>query len=271
MKDMKNKVVVITGAARGMGKLHALNFAREGSRVVATDVDEKVLGETVKEMEGMGFSVSSYVLDVSERDGCFSLVDKVESEVGPIDILINNAAVVECDEVLNHSEYSIRRMTDVNYLGQVWMMQAVVPGMVSRGSGHVVNMCSVVSKASSAKGAFYSATKHALIAVTDAIRQELRKSGVNFTIVNPGYVSTGMFEGASVPFITSWQDPKKVADVVLEAVKKNRAEVCIPRLNVRLVALSRAICWPKLTDLSFHILKVDKSGDTWCKDPDRPF
>ena len=271
MKDLKDKVVVITGAARGMGRLYALNFAREGSRVVATDVDEKELGVTVKEMEGMGFSVSSYVLDVSERESCFSLVEKVESEVGPIDILINNAGVVECDDVLNHSEYSIRRMTDVNYLGQVWMMQAAVPGMASRGSGHVVNMCSVTGKASAAKGAFYSATKHALIAVTDAIRQELRKSGVRFTIVNPGYVSTGMFEGARVPFVTRWQDPHKIVDVAIEAVKKDRAEVCIPRLNVRLAALSRAMCWPKFTDFYFHILKVDKSGETWCKDPTRPF
>jgi short-subunit dehydrogenase len=271
MEDLKDEVVVITGAARGMGKLHAVNFAREGSRVVATDVDEKELDKTVNEIEGMGFSVSSYVLDVSSRDACFSLVDKVESEVGPIDILINNAAVVECYEVLEHSEYSVRRMTDVNYLGQVWMMQAAVPGMVSRGSGHVVNMCSVTGKASAAKGAFYSATKHALIAVTDAIRQELRGSGVGFTIINPGYVSTGMFEGARVPFITSWQDPQKVADAVVEAVKKNRAEVCIPRINVRLAALSRAMCWPKFTDFYFHVLGVDKSGDTWCKDPERPF
>ena len=123
MKDLKDKVVLITGAARGMGRLYALKFAREGSRVVLTDVDEKELGKTTGEMQDMGFSVSSYMLDVSERDECFSLVDKVESEVGPIDILINNAGVVECDEVLNHSEFSIRRITDVNYLGQVWMIQ----------------------------------------------------------------------------------------------------------------------------------------------------
>jgi len=248
-----------------------LNFAREGSRVVATDVDGKELEKAVGELEGMGFDVFPYLLDVSERDACFALVEKVESEVGPIDILINNAGVVECYEVLEHSEYSIRRITDVNYLGQVWMMQAAVPGMVSRGCGHVVNMCSVTGKASAAKGAFYSATKHALIAVTDAIRQELRKSGVKFTIINPGYVSTGMFEGARVPFITSWQDPQKVSDAVVEAVKRNRAEVCIPRFNVRLAALSRAMCWPKFTDFYFHILKVDKSGDTWRKDPTRPF
>jgi short-subunit dehydrogenase len=271
MENLKDKVVLITGAARGMGRLDALNFAREGSRVVATDVDGEELEKTVGEMRGMGFEVFSYVLDVSDRAACFTLVEKVESEVGPIDILINNAGVVECYEVLEHSEYSVRRMTDVNYLGQVWMMQAVVPGMVERGSGHVVNMCSVTGKASAARGAFYSATKHALIAVTDAIRQELRGSGVGFTIVNPGYVSTGMFEGARVPFITSWQDPQKVSDAVVEAVKKNRAEVCIPRFNVRLVALSRAMCLPKFTDLSFHILKVDRSGDTWCKDPTRPF
>jgi len=271
MKDLRGKITLITGAARGMGKLHALNFAREGSTVVAVDVDGNELEKTASELKDSGFNIFSYLLDVSDREACFALADRVQSEVGPIDVLINNAGVVECYQVLEHTEYSIRRMTDVNYLGQVWMMQAVVPGMVSRGAGHVVNMCSVTGKASAARGAFYSATKHALIAATDAIRQELRGSGVRFTIVNPGYVNTGMFEGARVPIITRWQDPKKVADVVLEAVKKDRAEVCIPRLNVRLVALSRALCWPRFTDFYFHLLGVDKSGETWRKDPERPF
>jgi short-subunit dehydrogenase len=271
MKDLEGKVVLVTGAARGMGKLHAENFHREGCVVVITDVDEKGLGETESELRSRGCKVHAYRLDVSDRDACFALAEKVRSEVGPIDVLVNNAGITECFSVLDLSEKAVRRMAEVNYMGYVWMMQAVVPDMIRKGSGHVVNICSVAGKVGTAKMGGYCATKFADIGITDAIRMETRGSGVDFTIVNPGYVSTGMFEGGKVPFITRWQDPMKVSRAMVEAVKKNKAEICVPRSNVMLVAFLRGLCMPKLMDLTFHILGVDKSMDNWCRAGDRPF
>jgi short-subunit dehydrogenase len=271
MEDLRQKVVLVTGAARGRGKLHAENFCREGAVVVMTDVDQDGVEQAAGELRSAGFEAYPYVLDVSDRDACFELVDRVRSEVGPIEVLVNNAGITECYAMLDLAEESLRRMMNVNYFGEVWMMQAVVPDMLKRGAGHVVNMCSVMGKAGAAYMGGYCATKHAVVGMTDAVRQELRGSGVNFTIINPGFVATGMFEGATVPFITSWMDPQRVSRAVVDAVKKNRWEVCVPRFVVRLIAFTRGLCLPKLMDFSFHLLKADKSMTAWKKDDRRPF
>jgi len=271
MQDLKGKVVLITGAARGMGRCDALNFAREGSRVVVTDVDQKELEKTAGELEDSHYQAYSYILDVADRDACFALVEKVEGEVGPIDVLINNAGIVECGDFLDVSEYSIRRTTEVNYLGQAWMMSAVLPGMVKRGSGHVVNMASMGGKVASAKMGPYCATKHAVIGLTDSVRQELRGSGVHFTIIEPGFIDTGMVKGVKAPFITRWVEPEKVSDAVLKAVKRNQEEVGVPSFLVRFSAFMRGLCLPKVVDFLMKVLGADKAFDTWVKDQNRPF
>jgi len=271
MEDLAGKVVLVTGAARGMGKLEAMGFAREGCRVVITDVDEEELLKTAEEMKKGGFEVYPYKHDISDREACLALAEKVESEVGPVDVLVNNAGITECYPVLELSEASLRRMMDVNYFGSTWMMQAFVPRMLKRKRGHVVNICSIAGKVGNARMGGYCASKHALIGITDAIRQELYRSGVNFTIVNPGYVKTGMFEGGKVPIITSWQDPQKIADAVLRAVKKNQAEVAVPRFVVRVTALARGLMLPKMVDFVFHVLGQEKTMAEWKKDPNRPF
>ena len=270
MENLEGKVVVITGAARGMGKVYASSFAREGSRVVATDVDEKELNKTIKELKGMGFDVFSHVLDISDNDACVALVEKVESEVGPIGVLVNNAGIAMNEEVMETSESSFRRITEVNYLGHVWMMHAAIPGMLERGSGHVVNVCSILGKVSVPKLGAYSATKHAMVSITDTIRQELHGSGVHFTIVNPGYVATGMFEGAKIPIVTRWQDPQKIVNAVVDAVKKNKVEIFVPNFMNRMTTLVRGL-HTKLIDIAFKILGASKSFDTMDKDRGRPF
>jgi NAD(P)-dependent dehydrogenase (short-subunit alcohol dehydrogenase family) len=271
MQDLEGKVVLISGAARGMGKLFALNFARERSRVVITDVDQEELQKTLDEMKEKDYDVYAYVHDVSDHDACFELAEKVESEVGAVDVLINNAGITVNEAVLETSEEAFRRITDVNYLGQVWMMQAFVPGMLKRGSGHVVNMCSIAGKVVAPLMGAYCATKFAFIAITDAMRLEHKGSGVNFTIVNPAYIATGMFEGSSVPFITRWQDPQKVADAVVRAVKKNQAEIFVPRFVGYLCAMARGLSLPKLTDTALSVLGATKTFATMKKDRGRPF
>jgi NAD(P)-dependent dehydrogenase (short-subunit alcohol dehydrogenase family) len=265
--ELVGKTVLITGAARGMGRFQAERFAREGARVIATDVDGDSLEGAVDEMKAEGFDLRAYALDVSDRAACFALA----AEIGPIDVLVNNAGIVECAEVLDLSERAARRMMEVNYFGMVWMMQAFVPGMVSRRSGHVVNMCSSAAKIGVARLGGYCATKFAALGITDSIRPELKRSGVHFTIVNPGYVNTGMFKGSRVPFITRWQDPRKVAGAIVDAVKKNRAEICVPRFSVRLATFMRGLCLPRFTDIINSVLGGHRSFKTWQRDDSRPF
>ena len=270
MFRLDGKVALVTGAARGLGKCTASNFAREGSRLVITDIDAAELERTAGEMSLAGHETHPYVTDISDRDACLKLAEKVRDEVGQVDVLVNNAAIALNERILDMSEEAFRRITDVNLLGQVWMMQAFVPEMVRRGRGHVVNICSILGKVAVPRLGAYTATKFAFAGLTDTIRQELRGSGVDFTIVNPGYIATGMFEGAKVPIITSWQDPQHVADALLEAVKKNRAEIYVPRFMTRLSAILRAIN-PRIVDLSFVIFGANKAFDTMKKDRGRPF
>ncbi len=271
MKDLKGKVVLVTGAGRGMGELHARTFAKEGARIVLTDVDESAVQAAAQRINDEGGEAHAYLADISDRSSCFTLEKSVTSEIGPVDVLINNAGIVESKLVLEMSEAAFRRITDVNYLGQVWMMQAFLPGMIARKSGHVVNVCSYAGKIGSAYLAAYCATKWALIGFTDSLRQELHGTGVTLTIVNPGYIKTGMFEGSKVPVLTRWQDPQTVADALLNGVKKNRYEVFWPRWLGHLIALGRGLAIPKLTDPLFYLLRVNKSFSKWQRVDNRPF
>ncbi|MEW6555358.1 MAG: SDR family NAD(P)-dependent oxidoreductase [Actinomycetota bacterium] len=271
MQDLKGKVVLITGAARGMGKQHAATFVREGARVVMADIDEDRLACAAADIGGAACGVSFHGLDISDRNACLELVKKVEAEMGSIDVLVNNAAVAENEEVLGQSERSLRRTVEVNLLGQVWMMQAVVPGMVRRGGGHVVNVCSVAGKVGVPRLGAYCATKHALIGLTDTMRQELKKTGVRFIIVNPGYTNTGMFAGAKAPVIQPWQDPRRVSDAMVAAIKKNRAEIFVPRFAGRMTALLRGLGLPRLMDLVCAVSGLNRSFATMEKERGRPF
>jgi NAD(P)-dependent dehydrogenase (short-subunit alcohol dehydrogenase family) len=270
MEDLLGKVVLVTGAARGMGKSHALAFAREGARVVITDIDRKELEKAEAEIRTAGHEVHAYVLDISIREDCFALAARVEAEAGPVDVLINNAAVAVPGTVLETSESVYRRTTEVNYLGQVWMMQAFVPSMVKRASGHVVNICSGAGKAAPPYIGPYSATKFAMVGLTDAVRQELKGTGVGFSIVNPGYISTGMFEGSKPMTATRWLKPQKVSDAVVRAVRKGKCEVFIPP-EVWLTSFGRGLGMPRFADFLMTVFGGRRSFEKMREDRGRPF
>jgi short-subunit dehydrogenase len=137
--------------------------------------------------------------------------------------------------------------------------------------GHVVNICSMAGKVAVPNLGPYCATKFALIGITDSLRQELKGTGVRCTIVNPGYISTGMFEGSKVPFITRWQDPQRVADALLEAVKKNKAEVFLPHFVGWLSGFSRGLGMPRFVDVVFAFLGANRSFGSMHKERGRPF
>ncbi|HEY5532748.1 MAG TPA: SDR family NAD(P)-dependent oxidoreductase [Candidatus Anoxymicrobiaceae bacterium] len=263
MVELKGKVALVTGAAMGMGKLEALNFAGEGCRVAIADVNKERLAETLEEFNQKGYEAYSYILDVTDREACLRVAEEVKNDIGPIDILVNNAGVVECGDFLQMSEKSLRWMFDVNVFGQAWMMQAVLPDMVRRGKGYVVNVCSSAGKVGVARMAGYCSTKFAGIGLTDTVRAELRGSGVTFIIVNPGFVQTGMFEGAKIPFFTRWIQPQEVADAMLKAIKKNNWEVFIPNFAVRMAALSRGLGLPKISDWALTVMGGNKSMTEW--------
>lgn len=261
----------MTGAARGMGRKYVETFAREGCRVVMTDVDADQLAEAAAEISGPGLEIHQYVHDITDSDACFALALKVRDEVGNVDILVNNAGVVVGGDFTSLTEREIRRMTEVNYFGQVWMMQAFLPDMLNAKKGRIVNISSTAGKMGVSKLGAYCATKFALQGLTDGLRDEYKKSGVAFTIVNPGYVKTGMFEGSRVPIITRWYEPQEVVDAVLRGIKHNYAEVCMPNLVIKMASIARGLCIPRVTDGIMRLFGEHKSFENLKGDTGRPF
>lgn len=271
MKDLSNKIVLITGAAMGMGRVHALNFVSEGSKVVITDINEDELAKTEAELKSKGAEVYAYKLDVSKRADCFALAEKVEKEVGTVDVLVNNAGIFKGDAVMDYSEEDLVRLVNVNQLGTVWMMQAFIPGMLRKKSGHVVNMCSVAGKVGVSYMGPYGGTKAAGIITTDSIRHELFGKGVNFTIVNPYFVKTGMFEGGRPPLFTKWLTPEQVSGAMIRGVKKNYAEVCVPSYLVRGMAMLRSMGFLRFVDIGMKILGEQRMMGYWREDKARAY
>ncbi|MBN1289069.1 MAG: SDR family NAD(P)-dependent oxidoreductase, partial [Actinobacteria bacterium] len=210
-------------------------------------------------------------LDVSKREECFALAERIEKEIGTVDILVNNAGIFRGGPVLDYPPDAARKLVEVNQLGMLWMMQAFIPGMLEQRSGHVVNMCSVAGKVGVSYMGPYCATKAAVIMMTDSIRLELYGKGIDFTIIDPYFVSTGMFTGGKPMFFTRWQTPEKVSKKTVNGVKKNYGEVCVPSTIVRGIAMIRSSCFPRLTDLALKIVREDRMMGGWKEDPRRSF
>ncbi len=218
-------VVAITGGARGIGLATARRFADEGAIVCLGDLD---LGEARKAAATLGPRGHAYRLDVSERASFASFVDRVEAEHGPIDVLVNNAGVMPTGRFLEEGDEVDRAAMSVNHFGTSLGMRLVLPRMVARGSGHVVNVASLAGKLEVPYMATYVASKHATVGLTGAVRQELEGTGVTLTLVMPGAVKTRLSGGIPLHGLVA-QDPDDVARGVLRSCRTRQADVVVPR------------------------------------------
>lgn len=193
---LENKVVIITGAGSGIGKETALLFAKEGAKVVVADVNEKGGEETVAEIKrnGDGFF---FKLDVSNREQSKQMAKTVLEKYGKIDVLINNAGIVQDAFVSKMTEQQWDKVIDINLKGVFNCIQAVVDIMMKQGSGVIINTSSIVGLNGNVGQVNYSATKAGLIGMTKTLAKELGKKGIRVNAVAPGFIATPMT--AAVP------------------------------------------------------------------------
>ncbi|MCX9088641.1 MAG: 3-oxoacyl-ACP reductase FabG [Candidatus Methanoperedens sp.] len=193
---LENKVVIITGAGSGIGKETALLFAKEGAKVVVADVNEKGGEETVAEIKrnGDGFF---FKLDVSNREQSKQMAKTVLEKYGKIDVLINNAGIVQDAFVSKMTEQQWDKVIDINLKGVFNCIQAVVDIMMNQGSGVIINTSSIVGLNGNVGQVNYSATKAGLIGMTKTLAKELGKKGIRVNAVAPGFIATPMT--AAVP------------------------------------------------------------------------
>lgn len=185
---MGTGTVLITGAGSGMGRLAAQRWADAGRIVAAIDVNEPGLTETV----GTRSTITPFVCDVTDADAVERTVQQVEASIGPITRLVNAAAIARVGRVLDHDPGEIRQLIDVNFVGLATVCHAVVPSMLERGRGEVINFASLAGWIPQPKMGAYCATKFAVVAYTEALWMENRDQGVSFHCVCPPAVDTPM-------------------------------------------------------------------------------
>ncbi|MFO0547763.1 MAG: SDR family NAD(P)-dependent oxidoreductase [Polyangiaceae bacterium] len=219
-------VVAITGGAHGIGLETAKRFADAGAVVCIGDLD---LAAARRATVGLGPRARAYALDVSKRESFARFVESVERDVGPIEVLVNNAGVMPTGRFLEEEDDAHAAAFGVNTFGVSLGMKLVLPRMIERGRGHVVNIASLAGKMPVPWMATYVASKHAVIGLTDAVRTEIDGTGVTLTTVMPGAVNTRLATGISLRGILA-QEPSDVARAVVDSVRTRRTHVTVPSL-----------------------------------------
>ncbi len=236
MASLAGKTIFITGGARGIGMSVARAAAAAGATPVIADIDADAAEAAASEI---GRGCVGYGLDVTDAEAFASVFGMAEAELGPIDVLVNNAGIAEASpRVADQAPELIDRIIDVNLKGTINGTITALRLMEPRGGGQIINVASQAAKTGVPALAAYSASKFGVLGFTDAARFEYRGAGVTFTCVMPGPVQTEMMSGTrSVPLI-KLVSPEQVAAAVLEAVEKHREEVFVPRSTGYLVRLS---------------------------------
>lgn len=194
---LKDKVVIITGAGSGIGRETAQLFAQEGAKVVVGDVNEKGGMETANSINNAGGQAIFEKLDVSNREQTRQVVKDAIAKYGKIDVLINNAGIIQDALVVKMTEEQWDKIININLKGPFNCIQAVVEQMISQGSGVILNMSSIVALYGNVGQTNYAATKAGLIGMTKTLAKELGKKGIRVNAVAPGFISTPM--SATVP------------------------------------------------------------------------
>ncbi len=250
MRELRDKRVLITGGAAGIGRSLGERFAARGARLVLADVNEQVLNATVDAFRKAGAEAAGYRLDVTDPDAILATRQRILQEQGAIDILVNNAGTVFGGTFLDVPLARHLATFRVNVFGVVAMTHAFLGDLVSRPDAHLVNVASAAGLVGLPYGSTYAASKWAVIGFSESIRLELRMLGhrrVGVTTVCPSYVSTGLFDGARPMKTTSMLTADQLAAMVVHAVERNRTFVLTPWL-VKMTPMLKGILPTRVFD-----------------------
>jgi NADP-dependent 3-hydroxy acid dehydrogenase YdfG len=253
-RSLSGRVVAITGAARGIGRATATALVREGAAVAIGDLDGDLARRTAEEL---GPRASAFALDVTDRASFEAFLDAVEAQLGPVDVLVNNAGIMALGPFVAEDDATARRMVDINVHGVLHGMKAVLPRLLARGDGHLVNIASAAGKGPYPGGATYCGTKHFVVGVSDAARGELRGTGVEVSVVMPVVVDTELASGVGTARGIPKIKPEDVAEAIVETLKRPRFDVYVPRFMAPLTAAT-ALLPRRLREALLRALGADR-------------
>lgn len=223
--SLRDKVIVITGGARGIGLATALSLAKLGARIAIGDIDEK----TVKE-SGTDHDFDHYGrLDVTDAQSFATFLDDVERELGPIDVLINNAGIMPTGRLVDETDQITRRILDINVYGVILGSKLALSRMLPRGSGHIINIASLAGETHIPGLATYNASKHAVLGFTDTLREEYRGSGVSVSSVLPTLTNTELGSGVAAPKGLPAAEPEDIAAAIVRLIAKPKPKARVTR------------------------------------------
>ncbi|MBN2158567.1 MAG: SDR family oxidoreductase [Spirochaetes bacterium] len=243
MGYFENKRVLITGAATGIGRLMALMLADEKAELALADINSEKLETARKDCSSKGAAARAYLCDISDKNDIDGLARNVIRDFGRVDILINNAGMVKGKYVHEYEFDEIKKTMEVNFIGGAYLTRLMLPDMMKRNDGHIVNVASAMGLTPMPRMGEYVASKFAIVGFTDTLRMEMKKrgcTGVKILCVCPAGIDTGMFPGYKAPLLTPLLRPETVARETLAAIRKNKKQLKIP-LIVKFIPLLRTL------------------------------
>jgi len=233
--SVAGKTVAVTGGARGIGLAIATALHSMGAKVAIGDIDESAVQEAAARL---GLEIGG-TLDVTNRGSFTDFLDNVEDQLGPIDVLVNNAGLIAVGNAVDEDEAVSRRVLDVNIWGVMLGTKLGAQRMLARGRGHVINIGSLGSVLPAAGLATYGATKHAVLGYTDTVRMENRGRGVHFSVIMPTLTNTEMIAGFGHARGFKNAEPEDVARAVVGVIAKPKPRVFVPRSTGIVISAQR--------------------------------
>ena len=228
MDNIQGRTVAITGAARGIGYATAKALLARSARVVIGDRDVALQESAVAQLTKLG-QVSGYPLDVTDRESFATFLDKARTDGGGrIDVLINNAGVMPVGAFLEQSEQAIRSAIEVNFYGVLSGCQLVLPEMVARRSGHIVNIASLAGMLAVPGQVVYAGTKFAVVGLSSGLSDEFAPQGVEVSCVMPTFTNTELIAGTHPSAAQKPVEPEDIAAAVLKVLDKPTTLVSVP-------------------------------------------
>jgi len=227
MSEIKNKKILITGGANGLGKAMGEIVLSRGATLIIWDKDEFALDATIAEFSNYG-KIYGYHLDISNKDKCREIFNQTKEKHGNVDILINNAGVTVGKYFHEHTSDDISLLIEINVLAAMNIANLALSGMIEQNSGHICNISSCAGLIGSPKMSVYAASKWAILGWSESLKVEMKrlKKNVKITSVTPYYMNTEMFKNikSRVPIL----DSKKLATDIICAIEKNRSTLGVP-------------------------------------------